>query len=75
MILAEPPPAKPSTSDELSSATARRILPSSAVAPTTASNSQSFLMPRFRARSAGLQPGIWPNADLKVGATKGRDQN
>jgi hypothetical protein len=26
-------------------------------------------MPQFRARSAGLQPGISPNADLKVGAT------
>jgi hypothetical protein len=27
------------------------------------------VMPQFRARSAGLQPGISPNADLKVGAT------
>jgi hypothetical protein len=26
-------------------------------------------MPQFRARSAGLQPGISPNADLKVGTT------
>jgi hypothetical protein len=27
------------------------------------------VMPQFRAPSAGLQPGISPNADLKVGAT------
>ncbi len=28
-------------------------------------------MPQFRACRAGLQPGIWPNADLRVGATPG----
>jgi hypothetical protein len=30
---------------------------------------RAFGMPQFRARSAGLQPGILANADLKVGAT------